>query len=80
MNDAEKTELSQVRQAEPDSFTLGEFRQLTADLPDDVRVQVIAPVTENRWRAVGADVSVHLQPAPRVVLIDLYESVGDDGR
>lgn len=43
------------------SFTLGELREMTADLPDHIEVVVIAPTSTDDWRRVGADVSVHIR-------------------
>lgn len=41
--------------AEP--VTLGVIREMTADLPDDTPVVVLAPVGENDFRPVAFDVS-----------------------
>ena len=59
--------------AEP--LTLGEFRELTADLPDEVLVKWMVPDGPDDWRTVGFDVSVYMAGGPSVVVFEADESI-----
>lgn len=58
--------------------TLGEWRELTADLPDDVPLMLVVPAGRDAWRRIGFDISVALSP-PVGVLIEADEGTQIDG-
>lgn len=56
-------------------LTLGEFRELTHDLNDEVLIKWMVPDGPDDWRTVGFDVTVYLAGGPKVIVFEADESI-----
>ena len=59
-----------------DRMTLGKWRRLTADLPDETPIILAVPVGEDQWEPVAVSVTAFLRH-PQAVLIAAGEETMD---